>query len=320
MLKPGLIIGRISHSGISLSTDIPQKSAIFGKMAPERIDLSPLSECFYSTVSDLDAKYNLQYVSFLYCTGSLGDRQEFLADISFQREEGFSSILIGSLDIINALSRQMNFDPDRVIVDWGFSNLIFALGVKLDRAEGGGALSGSARLPGSEIEKLTATSQTILEHLSQYMEVQTSSRRKTKSPLPTRSMSRRRMSSNFRAENHAVFQLADEALFDRKLRNKFIEGHLFADPAWDMLLALMMHYGRAKGISTGRLCREVNIPVTTGLRWIAELEHLGFVRKDPDPTDARKVIISLSPRTVVKLKRYLLEIERRRTARLQTTI
>ncbi|MET0240478.1 MAG: MarR family transcriptional regulator [Sphingobium sp.] len=80
----------------------------------------------------------------------------------------------------------------------------------------------------------------------------------------------------------------------RRMRERFLPGDLFADPAWDMMLDLMAARIDGKRVSVSSLCIAAAVPPTTALRWIAQLTERGiFVRRN-DPNDARRVFISLS--------------------------
>jgi DNA-binding MarR family transcriptional regulator len=80
----------------------------------------------------------------------------------------------------------------------------------------------------------------------------------------------------------------------RAERRKFFPEHLFADPAWDMLLDLYHAHVLSKRVSVSSLCSASNAPATTGLRWIKTLEQEGLVDRTPDPLDGRRHFISLS--------------------------
>lgn len=80
----------------------------------------------------------------------------------------------------------------------------------------------------------------------------------------------------------------------RRRRDRLFAGDLFADPAWDMMLDLMIARIERLRVAVSSLCIAAAVPATTALRWIKTLTETGiFVRVD-DPTDRRRVFIELS--------------------------
>lgn len=80
----------------------------------------------------------------------------------------------------------------------------------------------------------------------------------------------------------------------RRKRDRFFGAELFADPAWDILLELYASYLMQQRITISRLCLAAAVPSTTALRWIAQLEKLGFIERRQDPMDARRYFCSLT--------------------------
>ena len=80
----------------------------------------------------------------------------------------------------------------------------------------------------------------------------------------------------------------------RAERRRFLPDHLFADPAWDMLLDLYLADILAKRVTVSSLCIASNVPSTTALRWIKTLEKEGLAERGHDPRDQRRRFISLS--------------------------
>ncbi|MWV28424.1 MarR family transcriptional regulator [Aurantiacibacter rhizosphaerae] len=94
----------------------------------------------------------------------------------------------------------------------------------------------------------------------------------------------------------------------RKRRAKFIPASLFAEPAWEMLLELFQqHAGRAR-VSTTSLCIASGSPCTTALRYIAELEAVGLVRRVPAEHDKRVTFVELTDDGVLAVGSYLADV------------
>ena len=90
----------------------------------------------------------------------------------------------------------------------------------------------------------------------------------------------------------------------RRLREEILPGDLFADPAWDMLLDLLAARLEQERVSVSSLCIASAVPPTTALRWIRTLTEKGFVHRQADPHDGRRVFIALTEDTVDALTRW----------------
>ncbi len=90
----------------------------------------------------------------------------------------------------------------------------------------------------------------------------------------------------------------------RRLREEILPGDLFADPAWDMLLDLLAARLEQERVSVSSLCIASAVPPTTALRWIRTLTDKGFVHRQADPHDGRRVFIALTEETADALTRW----------------
>ncbi|ANI78068.1 hypothetical protein EP837_01655 [Sphingobium sp. EP60837] len=96
----------------------------------------------------------------------------------------------------------------------------------------------------------------------------------------------------------------------RRLREEFLPGDLFADPAWDMLLDLLAARLEQERVSVSSLCIASAVPPTTALRWIRTLTDKGIVQRQADPHDGRRVFIALADETVEALTRWFMASRR----------
>lgn len=80
----------------------------------------------------------------------------------------------------------------------------------------------------------------------------------------------------------------------RRLRARFFDAALFADPAWDMLLDLYAARLADEPVAVSSLCIAAQVPPTTALRWIRALTEQGLFVRQPDTQDKRRVHIALS--------------------------
>lgn len=80
----------------------------------------------------------------------------------------------------------------------------------------------------------------------------------------------------------------------RWTRQKFFGTGLFGEPSWDMLLELYLIELSGKRESVSGLCLASGVPPTTALRHLNNLVDRGWMVRDDDPHDRRRVMVSLS--------------------------
>jgi len=94
----------------------------------------------------------------------------------------------------------------------------------------------------------------------------------------------------------------------RRLRARFFDEELFADPAWDMLLDLLQAEIAQHRVPVSSLCIAAAVPATTALRWIKTMTDAGLFNRRADPRDGRRVFVELSPRASENMRRYFDEV------------
>ena len=99
-------------------------------------------------------------------------------------------------------------------------------------------------------------------------------------------------------------RLVRRILRQRQQRNRFFEGELFADPAWDMLLDLTAARAEHKRVSVTSLCIAAGVPPTTALRWIGQMTHAGLFERVEDTMDRRRAFIGLTEAAADGMARY----------------
>lgn len=90
----------------------------------------------------------------------------------------------------------------------------------------------------------------------------------------------------------------------RRLRDRFFDRDLFADPAWDMLLDLMAARIERVQVAVSSLCIAACVPPTTALRWIKAMTDSGLFDRIADPEDGRRIFIRLSDAAAASMTRY----------------
>ncbi len=94
----------------------------------------------------------------------------------------------------------------------------------------------------------------------------------------------------------------------RRLRARYFDEELFADPAWDMLLDLLQAEISQHRVPVSSLCIAASVPATTALRWIKSMTDAGLFQRRADPHDGRRVFVELSQRASDAMHHYFGEV------------
>lgn len=98
--------------------------------------------------------------------------------------------------------------------------------------------------------------------------------------------------------------LVQKTISDRSRRSKALPAHLFADPAWDMLLDLFRAYLAQHRVSVSSLCVASQVPATTALRWMNSLVAEGLIAREADPFDGRRFYLGLTEAGLTAMTTY----------------
>ncbi|MBA3512389.1 MarR family transcriptional regulator [Sphingomonas sp.] len=96
----------------------------------------------------------------------------------------------------------------------------------------------------------------------------------------------------------------------RRLRSRYFDENIFADPAWDMLLDLLQAEIAQLRVPVSSLCIAASVPATTALRWLKSMTQQGMFVRRADPHDGRRVFVELAPQTSQSLRRYFADVGR----------
>jgi len=94
----------------------------------------------------------------------------------------------------------------------------------------------------------------------------------------------------------------------RRLRSRYFEEDMFADPAWDMLLDLLQAELAQLRVPVSSLCIAASVPATTALRWLKTMTQQGIFVRRADPHDGRRVFVELAPQSSQALRRYFADV------------
>jgi hypothetical protein len=92
-------------------------------------------------------------------------------------------------------------------------------------------------------------------------------------------------------------QLASIAAIEydrRRARDRHLPPDLLGEPAWDILLDLLVLQARGKQTPVTSACLGSGVASTTALRWITALEACGFVKRTASGHDKRVVYLTLT--------------------------
>ncbi|MEO6113397.1 MAG: winged helix DNA-binding protein [Sphingomicrobium sp.] len=103
-------------------------------------------------------------------------------------------------------------------------------------------------------------------------------------------------------------ELVRQVIRARRVRARFFDELLFADPAWDMLLDLLQAEIAQHRVPVSSLCIAAAVPPTTALRWIKTMTDAGLFLRRSDPHDGRRVFVELSPSASESIRRYFSEV------------
>lgn len=95
----------------------------------------------------------------------------------------------------------------------------------------------------------------------------------------------------------------------RRKRNRAFQVHslddIFGEPAWDMMLDLFIAERTGSRISVSSLCIGSNVAPTTALRHIRTMVERGVFMRTPDPSDNRRIWVSLSSWAIDEIEQIL---------------
>lgn len=95
-------------------------------------------------------------------------------------------------------------------------------------------------------------------------------------------------------DNEHWVVMAEQLYRDRRRRARFLPPDLLGEPAWDILLDLYIAEKRNQSVSVTSACIGADVPLTTALRWLKQLEEQGLIERTEDAHDARRRYMRLS--------------------------
>ena len=114
----------------------------------------------------------------------------------------------------------------------------------------------------------------------------------------------------------AAFQAADPSFADlqelgakllksRQGRANYVSEDLISEPAWSILLDLVVAGLKGERVATSSACAAAQVPLSTALRHVNQLIQAGWVKRVNDPNDKRRTFLELQPRYFDIMVSYL---------------
>jgi len=91
---------------------------------------------------------------------------------------------------------------------------------------------------------------------------------------------------------------------NRRRRRNYLDGDIFGEPGWDILLDLFAARLKDQMISVTSACIAGDVPSTTGLRWLRQLECSGLVERIDNPNDQRSSFVRLTDKANQAMRDY----------------
>lgn len=104
--------------------------------------------------------------------------------------------------------------------------------------------------------------------------------------------------------SEVFIRMADNELNVRQERRMRLGSTLFGEPAWEILLDAYLALGEGRLLKTTAVCAQADIPIATGLRYIAHLEGMGLVQRVQAENDSRVRHVTLTRKGVDEVTSY----------------
>lgn len=100
-------------------------------------------------------------------------------------------------------------------------------------------------------------------------------------------------------------ELGAKLLKIRQSRGNFVAEDVISEPAWGILLDLVVAGLKGERVATSSACAAAQVPLSTALRHVNQLIQAGWVKRINDPHDKRRTFLELQPRYFDVMVNYL---------------
>lgn len=98
-------------------------------------------------------------------------------------------------------------------------------------------------------------------------------------------------------------------LSERRRRDRYLPAELFAEPSWDLLLALFIETSRGCALSTTDACNASRAPQATALRHLSSLKSHGLVETIDVANDNRRRDLRLTQKGLESMYDYIAALD-----------
>ena len=233
----------------------------------------------------------------LDCDGG-ADMDEVLDFIDSRSADGcFGAVVSGAAHLVDALAARITGGAVELIVDAGEAERIAALALANARTGVTTRISDIASDQNADrLRQLSDEVSRIAATLARLSSGPAAPLRRSIEPIPSGEV-----------PNLSV-ETVREVIRARRLRSRYFPEHLFADPAWDMLLDLLQAEIAQLRVPVSSLCIAAAVPATTALRWLKTMVQEGIFVRRADPHDGRRVFVELAPQTSQALRHYFADV------------
>lgn len=109
------------------------------------------------------------------------------------------------------------------------------------------------------------------------------------------------------SDPHDTIEAARRILAARRRRGRSIPGDLLGEPAWDMLLDLLVSQAEGRDVPLKHACIASGVPTTTAKRCLDALTARGLVEQRPDPDDRRRKLLVLTASGDARIRAAILD-------------
>lgn len=115
---------------------------------------------------------------------------------------------------------------------------------------------------------------------------------------------------NIISSDNDLILFLERYIKNRQLRNKSIDPTLFINPSWDILVELCYARLIRKPEYVSSIVTAGGSPPTTGLRHLSRLHKLGYVEREKQLHDRRRVMVKISDSAFNSMKEFFVRASR----------
>jgi DNA-binding MarR family transcriptional regulator len=112
------------------------------------------------------------------------------------------------------------------------------------------------------------------------------------------------------SNDYELIIFLEKYIKNRKLRNISIDSTLFMNPSWDILVELCYARLVRKPEYVSSIVTAGGSPPTTGLRHLSRLHKLGYIERENQLHDRRRVMVKISDSAFNSMKEFFVRASR----------